>query len=263
MKFIEKAVKHTAQADQIGFIHSDEHNDAPIQYSKTRVVKIQPEVLKKNRIINPDESNDVISKSYKIIRTRVLQQVQEHDWNTLAVTSAGPGEGKTTTAINLSIALSMSLDYTVLLVDLDFRRPSIHSCFGIKPDAGLSDYFTNSTPLEDIMLNPGIERLTLLPQRSSREISSEILSSYKMSKLIDELKNRYPKRLVIFDLPPILGGDDVLAFSSCAEAMLLVVEDGKTNSKDLGRAAEILHNTNIIGSVLNKTPARHHIKTGY
>jgi len=256
MNYIEKATRNAAQLESVRLLQSDSHGDQKILYTKTQVVQASPELLKENRIIDPNSHDDAISNAYKIIRTRLLQQIRQNDWNTLAITSPGPGEGKTTTAINLSIALSMSLDYTVLLVDMDFRRPSIHTCFGIQPAAGLSDYFINKTPLEDILLNPGIERLTLLPQRSSREISSEILSSYRMSKLVDELKTRYPQRLVIFDLPPVLEGDDVLAFSSCAEATLLVVEDGKTNSKDLARAADLLQHANLIGSVLNKSTTK-------
>ena len=83
--------------------------------------------------------------------------------------------------------------------------------------------------------------------------SAEMLSSPRMGALVEELKNRYPKRIIIFDLPPLLGAADALAFAPCIDAALLVVEDGVTSESDLKAAVDMLSVTNIIGTVLNKS----------
>ena len=93
----------------------------------------------------------------------------------------------------------------------------------------------------------------MLPGRGSMTNSSEMLSSPKMVQLVDELKNRYPGRIIIFDMPPLFYADDVLAFSPYVDASLLVLEEGKTKDEELVRAVDLLSSTNIIGTVLNKS----------
>ena len=104
-----------------------------------------------------------------------------------------------------------------------------------------------------MLFNPSIERLVVLPGRETMLNSSEALSAPTMVHLVEELKNRYPSRLVIFDLPPILSSDDALAFSPYIDAVLLVIEEGKTSSDELAQSLEILQPVNIIGTVLNKS----------
>ena len=107
-------------------------------------------------------------------------------------------------------------------------------------------------PLSEILFNPSIERLVVLPGNVPLLNSSEMLSSPKMVQLMDELKTQYPSRLVIFDLPPLLSTDDALAVSPYVDAILVVVEEGATQMEDLARAQEMLQGVNVIGTVLNK-----------
>jgi len=195
-----------------------------------------------------------VTDAYRILRTRVLQRMRQNDWRSLAVTSVSPNEGKTLTAVNLAISLAMEVNQTILLVDFDLRRPHIHTYFNYVPDKGLSDYITADVPLSEILFNPSIERLVVLPGNVPLLNSSEMLSSPKMVQLMDELKTQYPSRLVIFDLPPLLSTDDALAVSPYVDAILLVVEEGVTQRDDLARAREMLQEVNVIGTVLNKGP---------
>ena len=105
-------------------------------------------------------------------------------------------------------------------------------------------------------INPGLDRLVVLPGSEPIANSSETLASPKMARLVNELKTRYPSRFVIFDLPPILSADDALAFSPHVDAALLVVEDGVTTKDDLARSVELLKQTELLGTVLNKTSER-------
>jgi capsular exopolysaccharide synthesis family protein len=188
-----------------------------------------------------------------MLRTQVLQRMNAHQWNALAITSPGSGQGKTLTAINLAISLAREVRHTVLLADFDLRNPSIHKYFDFAPRYGINDYLVYDTPLPEILLNPGIERLVILPGRESLFNSSEMLASPKMTQLVTELKDRYPSRFVLFDLPPLLSADDALAFAPFVDSVLLILEEGKTKRDDVQRAVGLLHHTNIIGTVLNKS----------
>jgi len=222
-----------------------------IRYTHTKTIEVDPEILKKNRVI-AYSSETYDRDAFRLLRTQVLQRMRSHDWNALAVTSAQPGEGKSLVAVNLAIALAMDVNQTVLLVDLDIRRPSIHKYFDYEPDKGISDFLLYDTPLQDILVNPGIKRMVILPGREPLFNSSEMLSSPKMVALVEELKTRYPSRIIIFDLPPLLATDDALAFSPYVDSILLVAEEGKTSREDLKQVKNILKESNIIGTVLNK-----------
>ena len=110
-----------------------------IHYTQTRVIRVAPEVLRRNRVISGTGDAGVVD-AYRMLRTRVLQQMQEHGWKSLAITSPGPSEGKTLTAVNLALSLAMEVNHTVLLVDLDLRRPTVHRLFGYEPESGVADY---------------------------------------------------------------------------------------------------------------------------
>ena len=224
-----------------------------LEYTRTRTVKVSRDFLREQRIISGFEQG-ILTEAYKMLRTLVLQKMRENGWNALAVTSPGGGEGKTLTAINLAISLAMEVDQTVLLVDADLRHPQMRQYFGLPDGPGLSDYLTKGTPLEEILVHPDIVgRFVLLPGGQPLQNSPEMLRSPKMVDLVQELKGRYPSRIVLFDLSPVLSVADVLAFSPYVDAALLVVEEAKTKMEDITRAASLLGSTHLIGTVLNKS----------
>lgn len=223
----------------------------PLHYTQTRVVPVDEALLRQKRVLTGSQTDEVAS-AYKVLRTQVLQRLRANQWNTIAVTSPRPGEGKTLTAINLAISLAREVNVTVLLADVDLRRPSVHKYFGYQPTYGLSDYLLHDRPLTDILFNPGIQRLVVLPGRESIGNSSEMLNTAVTQNLMQDLKKRYMRRVIIFDLPPLLNGDDVLVFAPQVDATLLVVGEGKTMRADLARAQHLLQGTNLLGTVLNR-----------
>ena len=224
-----------------------------LRYTHTRTVNLAMSVLQERRIISGFEQND-FTDAYKVLRTQVLQRLHEHGWNSLAVTSPGLNEGKTLTAINLAISLSMEVNYTVLLVDADLRHPSVHSYFGIEAEFGLSDYLTADKSLSELLIHPDeIPGFVILPGGKPLANSAEMLNSPKMARLVEELKSRYSSRIILFDLPSLLGAADTLAFTPYVDAALLVIEDGKSQAEDVKRAIGLLQGTSVIGTVLNKS----------
>jgi len=226
---------------------------APISYSQTRVLQLEPGYLQKTLVVAAleDDAAGQSRMAYKMLRTQALQCMVAKGWNTLGVTSPGPDQGKTLTSVNLAVSIAKAQHHTVLLVDLDMRKPSVCHYFDCTPENGIEDHFLHGTPLKKILLNPGIDRLVVLPTKAPITNSAELLASPRMAELVRELKERYPSRLVLFDLPPMLAGDDVLAFSPNLDAILMVIKDGATRKKDLAKAMELLKDANILGTVLN------------
>ena len=224
-----------------------------ITYTETRTFQPSPEVLRRNRILGSSADDPTTVAAYRMLRTQVLQRMKEKGWKALAITSPGPGEGKTLTAVNLAISLAREVNHTVLLVDLDLRNPSVHEYFGYQPEKGVSDIVLRGADVSEALFNPGIERLVVLPGHEPLPHSSEVLSSPAMVALVNDLKHRYPSRIVLFDLPPLLSADDAVAFAPHVDAALLVLEEGKTTREDATRAVGYLRNTELLGTVLNKS----------
>lgn len=229
--------------------------ETAIEYSQTKVLSLDPATLKAH-CIAIDEANKQGQTAYKMLRTQVMQRMSARGWNALAITSPAPEDGKTVTAINLAISLAREMHHTVLLVDMDLRNPSVHRYLGLQPQKGIDDYLFHAVPISDVLVNPGVERLVLLPGRAAVENSSEILASPSMGRLVQELKSRYPSRIVIFDLPPLLAADDALSFAPFVDAFLLVFRDGKTTKIEVEHSMEILRDIPIIGTVLNGSDER-------
>src|SRR6185437_881363 len=240
-------------SDRVSAKRAAEHSlTSSITYTRTRSLTVPLPVLREHRVMAANKYGPFID-AYKILRTQVTQRLRENGWNVVGVTSPGYGEGKTLTAVNLAVSLAMETTQTVLLVDSDLQDPTVHQVFGLKGGLGLADYLLDDQPVEDLLLHPGIGRFVLLPGGRGISTSTEILTSPKMLALVEELKHRYPSRVVIFDLPPLLHTADVLAFSPYTDALLLVIEEGKTTGEELQRALALVKNSRpVLGTVLNK-----------
>jgi Mrp family chromosome partitioning ATPase len=209
--------------------------------------------LKKNRLVTDDKAPS--DAAYRMLRTRLLQRMRTNGWSTLAVTGMSPGEGKTTTSINLSLALARDVNTSVVLVDLDLRKPSVHSYFGLSPKYDFHDVLAGRVPLNDALVRPdldGADRLGLLLNSNPYTNASEMVTSPEMRRLVGNLKAG-KGRIVVFDTPPLLITDDVLAFSPIVNGLLLVACQGVTKREDLLAAKELLQGLNLVGTVLNRS----------
>lgn len=221
-----------------------------VAYLQTKIVTAQADTLERNRVVAAQLTHPV-TDVYRTLRAQVLQRLTKLERSTLGITSAGADEGKTLTAVNLAVAISTDSNQTVLLVDVDLRDPGVAQCLGFQPSKGLTDYLAGQATVAECLINPGLERLTVLPSTSPVGNSAELLSSPQMAQLARELKNRYPDRLIIYDLPPLLVSGDALGFLPNVEATLLVVREGKAKISEVERAARLLSERCLIGTVLN------------
>ena len=194
------------------------------------------------------------AEQYKKLRARILRATKKDFHNTIMVTSSESGEGKSLTAINLAVALANEIDHTVLLVDADLRKPSVHGYFGIAPTRGLGDYLRGEADFPELLIKTGVGKLVILPAGAPTEHSAELLSSERMKTLVQELKLRYRDRYIIFDTSPLLIIADALPLGSFMDGILFVIQEGRTPQKRVAHALSLLKGYNILGVVFNDHP---------
>lgn len=221
-------------------------------YTKTVVQSTMSlDLLERERLLGGGQENE-LRDNINLLRTQVLQKTRSMGWTTIMVTSPNPGVGKTSIATNLAISLARELNHTALLVDTCLSKPTIAKRLGLTETSGLSDYLIHHTPVENLLINPGIDKLVVLPAGAEVNNSAELLGSSNMKKLVTELKHRYADRYIIFDAPHLIDASDALVFSEYVDAILLVVGDSETKMGDLQKTIELLSNRNVLGIVLNK-----------
>ena len=229
-----------------------------ITVDQLRTIDVDQEILKANKIVTVDSTDKhPVQNAYRMLRTRLMQNMRSNGWRVLGVSSIRENEGKTFTAINLAISIAAEIGQEAILIDLDLRKPSIHDCFGIEPHQvpGLKDYFEDDrNDVSKLLVSPQIEGLGLLLSADPLARSSDVLASDRGKQLFDELRSRLSERTVIIvDLPPLLAADDALAVAPLLDALLLVVAEGQSERSDILESRHILESFNLIGTVLNKS----------
>jgi protein-tyrosine kinase len=222
-----------------------------ISYRQTRVVKLDPRHLEKHRIVALNKS-DLSSVSFDLLRTQVLQKMEEHGWRTLAIVSPVPECGKTVVAINLAISIAHHTSKTAMLVDFDLRKPKIAEYLGLPDGTSLNEVLESEVDASEAFVNPDMPKLVIMPTARPIRKSAEMLASTKVKTLIQELRDRYKERIVIFDLPPLLNVDDAISVLPNIDCALMVVGNGMVTKHDMEESLRHLHSTHLLGVVLNK-----------
>jgi protein-tyrosine kinase len=262
MERIRRAVELAKAAGSPGL--ATEHREPPRQPliepppnrldgNPPTLAALNPAHLEANRIIAHDRS-DQRSRSYDMLRTQVLQAMDVKSWQLLAVTSPKQGCGKTLTSINLALSIARQPESSVLLVDMDLEKPQVANCLGIKCKRGLLGVLAGHTMLQDAFVETSIagHRLTVLPCEASTTHASEYMTSSAMSAMLQAIKRENPSRVVIFDLPPMLSGDNVISILPQMDCVLFVVAVGTTTASEIKECEKHLQTSAIVRVVLNK-----------
>jgi capsular exopolysaccharide synthesis family protein len=173
---------------------------------------------------------------------------------TIAVTSAMPGEGKTTAALNLALVTAMSVGRRALLVDCDLRRPKVHVALGLRPECGLAEVLAGEATLDQAVIKVDGTNLEVLPVRGTPSNPSELLGSERMRTLVEEVARSYDQ--VIFDLPPTLAMPDAKAVSELVDGIVFVVRADVTPEDDVAAALDVLDRRRVLGVILNGVDAK-------
>lgn len=209
--------------------------------------------LEKNRLLT-DGSAQHIRDAFNVLRAKLFQSTRNKGLNSIMVTSPRRGEGKTIVAINLAMSIARDARHTALLVDTNLRWPGVSKTLGVcrNGEAGLEDYLVGKVEPAELMVNPGIENLVVLPSCQATSESADLISSVKMQQMVQEFKRQASDRYVVFDCPHLLDMPDSLVFSTYVDGVILVVEEGKTSQADIRASVEMLGEAHIIGVILNK-----------
>lgn len=203
------------------------------------------------RLVAFTRPRSLAAEQYRAIRQQLTAFGREMPIRTLVVTSPLAGEGKTTTAANLAIALGQELGRRVCLVDCDLRNPQLQSLFGLPPRDGLADVLRRRTSFEAALVPTPVNDLWLLPAGHLPPNPAELLGSAAMREVVASLRGYFD--LAVLDSPPVLPLPDPAILGGLADGIVMVVLAGQTPRRLIDRALDRLHGSVMLGFVLNKT----------
>jgi len=193
-------------------------------------------------------------EEYRSMRQRIQSLRRSRDIKSIVITSALPGEGKTTTATNLALSFGLQSDVSTCLVDADLRAPAVHQALPHAPLAGLAELLDADAKLQDVLIEVEGTRLSILPVCALPTNPSELLASPRMLELLAELHSRFD--MVLLDAPPITGLPDATALVDLCDAALLVVSASNTSRQDIAAAIEHIDAAKLMGTIFNRCEGR-------
>jgi capsular exopolysaccharide synthesis family protein len=204
----------------------------------------------KRPIITHDNPKSPISESYRTLRTNIQFSAIDEDLRSIMVTSAGPGEGKSTTITNLATVYAQS-DKKVVLIDADLRKPTMHHTFSLSNRLGLTNVLSGQAKLDETIRHTEINNLHAITAGPVPPNPSEMLSSKKMMNVLEELKAKYD--IVLIDTPPALAVTDAQIVATLTDGVLLVIDSGKVKREVAAKVKANLEHVKarILGVVLN------------
>jgi protein-tyrosine kinase len=208
--------------------------------------------LATNRVIAYEHGE--ASTSFDMLRTQVMQSMDAKGWRFLGITSPTSNCGKTVTALNLALSIGRQPERSVLLCDLDLRKPQVARCLGLKPKNGVLSVIESRSSLVDAIAEVGIGdcRMMVLPTESPTSRSSDRMASRAMNEMLQDIKQEFESQIIIVDLPPLLTSDDVLAVLPKLDCVLLVTAVGTTTPAEINQSTKHLLSTEVIRVVVNK-----------
>lgn len=210
--------------------------------------------------VAPQDPRSTIAEEFRAIKRPLIRNAFGKaaspipNGNLIMITSALPGEGKSTTAINLALSIAMEIDSTVLLVDADVARPAVPGLLNISSARGLLDVLVDERlDMSEVMAKTNIEKLGILTCGEQRSRATELLASSAMSRLLSEMSRRYSDRMIIFDSPPLLLSNEARVLAAQMGQIVVVVEAERTTHSALRDALATIETCPVKLLVLNKS----------
>lgn len=225
------------------------------------VLQVDFEALRRRGCVMPDGPGAELAEQFQQVKRRLIENLSREaaseaharPSNLVLVTSALAGEGKTWFTLNLALSLAREIDRTVLVVDSDCVKADLGRLLGAVRRPGLYDALADpELDLADLILRTQRPGLSFLPAGSVRAEATERLASQAMARLAQDLAQRYPDRLILFDAPSVLGTSGAAALAAHVGQVLLVVEACRTSAETVRRALAALSHAPLAGVVLNK-----------
>lgn len=204
----------------------------------------------KRQLITLTNSRSPVSESYRALRTNIDFSSIDEKLQVIMVSSAGPGEGKSTTIANLAVTYAQS-DRKTLLIDADLRKPTAHHTFSVSNRWGLSSVISKQCTIEEVVQMSDIPNLNVITSGTIPPNPAEMLGSNRMTAIIEHLKSQYD--IILIDTPPLLAVTDAQIVASKCDGAILVVDQGRVKRDIAKKAIQNLQavNARILGVVLN------------
>lgn len=210
----------------------------------------KPSLMRRNRIVSFE--GGPLATSFDVLRTRILLQMRTNNWRRLAITSPGAACGKTMTSLNLAFSLARQPEVRNILVEMDMRRPAMAKTLGLKKQQLFSRVLGGNESPEDHLVRYGTNLAIGTNYRPATN-PAELLMNPRTGEVLAAIEERYDPTLMIFDMPPMLAGDDTMAFLDQVDCVLLVGAAESTTIKEVDLCEQDLaRHTNVLGVVLNK-----------
>lgn len=197
---------------------------------------------------------DQAAEAFRVLRSKILfPKDGKSRPRTIMVASSAPEEGKSFVSVNLAVAIAKGLDQYALLVDCDLRRPSLAGLLGLTTENnhGLTEYLREEAELGDLICRTTVDKLSLLPSGSVPQNPAELLTSVRMSRLVNELSGRYSDRFIIFDSPPFQIASESLVLAKNVDGVVLVIGYGKGDRTRVRAMIDTIGQEKVLGVVFN------------
>ena len=210
-----------------------------------------PAVMRANRIVSYDRS-DPAHATFDMMRTKALRMMRENGWTSLGVTSPTAACGKTTVSLNLAFSLAHQPDTRTVLMDIDLRRPAVAHHIGMTEPQSMASVLQGTRELTENFVRYG-ETLAIGTSTRGVRSASEILQHSSTGRMLTAVKAQFRPDVIIYDLPPMLVNDDVMAFLPHVDCVLLVAAAERSRLDEIDKCEQDLaEQTNVLGVILNK-----------
>ncbi len=227
---------------------------------KSKHVKIDLDRMQLQGMVTPTSERSLIAEEFRLVKRPLLlkafdtEDASGNSGKLIMVSSSRPGEGKTFCAISLAMSIASERDLTVLLIDADVAKPDIPKSLGFKADRGLVDLIQDEDlELSDVMLRTQLDNLSILPAGRPHHLATELLASERMGRIVKDIVERYPERIIVLDSPPVLLSSIAGVLALHVGQILYVVEADKTTETALDNALPLVSSCKNINLILNKS----------
>lgn len=227
---------------------------------KQKKEEIDLAALREAGYITPDMPPNLMAEEFRIVKRSILLNAfskgtqKSKNSNIVLVTSSNPGEGKSFCTINLALSIATEQDTTVLLVDADFSKPEVLNRLGVAGGRGLMDVVADSElEIGECLIRTNVPNLVLLPAGRQHNLTTELLASERMETIVEEIANRYPDRLILFDSPPVLASSAASVMALYMGQIVFVIQAEETTEPQIKESLNMISACNNISLLLNQT----------
>jgi Mrp family chromosome partitioning ATPase len=216
-----------------------------------RPLSIDLRLAARNRLVTVTRS-DPAHLQFDMMRTKVLQLLRQNRWTSIAITSPSPACGKTVVSLNLAFSLAHHKECRTVLVDLDMRRPQVAKTLGMAKPPSIESFLKGHSQVEDVFVRYG-NNVAIAANNRPVRFAAELLQSPETAMALKGLKRKLHPNVILFDLPPMLANDDVMAFLPLVDCVILIAAAEQSTLGEIDICEqELSEKSKVLGVVLNK-----------